>query len=354
MISTRDQNTTQLNALFLAIINNDLKLVKALATRDNLTKENANGLTPIAEAAYRGKKEIFDYLFNTIILPHFNTHKNFNAIDQFQLNRVVLFLVYRDEFNRNLKYLENTLKIVFACGASRCNGIYRDTLRNALHIVAQKDTDFESIFELLLQHAHWNEVNQLDSKNKLPLNYAIDNKNIKFTKMLVAWQDNLLKKYLISFFILFKSQRLPLEILNLIAENILQLSNHTIDRLQRKIQQFPDYEYILKASCALDDYKNHYFIPISLNNSFLSQTKCRSQSSIKLFQNIENALGRDKTQEKVSGIKNSIKDFLLHSTHTCQAAISLSKFGFIPIPAKQHIKSLSELYKHMPQKLNQA
>jgi ankyrin repeat protein len=291
--------------LFTAIKNKNLELVKKFATINDQNKIDSYGCTPIAAAARKSTKEIVNYLFNHIIAPNLAKNMALNQNDRLQLGMVVLSVIQRDEFNKDLKYLEKFIHDLFLYGA-KSDSFVVETEQTALHITAQKRLEFKNIFGLLIQHAG-NEFNKPDKNNKLPIDYAYEKKNAEFVSMLLDWD----KKYVISFFILFRSQKLPEELLVIIAGYLAKIDKMAINLLQ-KTKNFRDYDLILKASCALDHHKK--------------QTKV-DEPSIKFFKNIESSLKKNKVQERVSETKNSMHHFLSQANPQCQAVASLKKFG---------------------------
>ncbi len=283
-------------------------------------KTNSHGLTPIAQAASIWNKDIVDYLFTQIIVPNLAKKMTLNQGDRFQLNKVVLYAInhYANNYNElmgNVKYLENFIKDLFFYGASGCHFHFSDTLQNALHITAQKGYLLKKILELLIQHANWDQINKLDYKNKLPLDYAFDSNNDEISKMLVQWES---KKYLISFFIIFRGQRLPeLELFVKIAGYLSELDQIAINLLQEKIKKLPDYDFIVKASCALENHKK--------------QAQA-DPSSIAFFKKVEDSLKKNKIQDRASEAQSSMQEFLRDAKNNQGSAIaSLKKFGLIPI-----------------------
>lgn len=326
MSQTRD---SVINDLFQAVERFDIETIKSLAKIDHQADKNSDGRTLISQAAsncfYHKYIDIVSYLLDEIIYPNVLQNKAINKDDQFQLGKVVLFVVYKCN---DAKKLEAMVKRLFKCGALNC-GEYTDELNsNVFHFIAGKGIEFKKTFELLLQHATLNQITLPAKYGILPIHFAMENSNQEFIDMLSRKEKNekiknskrefinMLsrkeekKNLYIGLFILYRSilnqnSTFPIEILVKIASFLTAGSQELFNSF------FPQYEFFLKAVRVLEGYKKHN--PLPLDSGFLIGAGFRSQTSVTLMKNFQDVINNrpsKKISESADQISKSVQTFL--------------------------------------------
>lgn len=281
------KNKIDIRHSFESIKNNKLNILRALTTITDQNQLGADGQTLIRLAAHLNQWHIVDYLLSDVIYKAVSENKEVNKDDQFQLGRVLLYAVDKIA---DAKKLEEFVVKLFECGALGCQIQFCDTKKNALHVVASRGIPFKNLLELLLKHATLDQINTLDSSHQLPVDYSVKDSNHELTAMFFEWEKYKIQEYFIILYILFNAKSLPLEVLKIISCYLYPRSSELIDK-------FPDYQFLLRAKCVLEEYKKR--------NSLSLKLSLLSIPSDNLIKNFEKGI----KEKSVDFIRKSVKEF---------------------------------------------